>query len=152
MVQTPHLKLAIFNLIKSLLVFTLCGLIHDCGAYSLLLLNTPVGAPIPASRNALVLTPFFVVQPFALAFEALLKAKYRKWKSGVYPRWRVDGYPKRLVVIERVIGFTLTWVWLGWSAGWFVEGLTKSGFFSRDEGKPLFPSIVGGLLWGKWWH
>jgi hypothetical protein len=134
-----------------LIVFTLSGVLHDCGTLSLILLNTPDDQLIRLD-GVFALTPFFVLQPFALVAEALLKAQYRRWKTMTYPDWKEKGTPKTLVFVERVFGFTATWVWLGWSAGWFVEGLTKRGMFSRAEGKPLFPSLIGGLVWNKWLH
>ena len=145
-------KLALSNFTKSLIVFTLSGLLHDCGTYSLLLVNTPLNRPAPALRQAFVVTPFFLAQPFALVAEALLKTKYRQWKTSVYPQWKEKGYPQYLMIGETVVGFALTWIWLGWSAGWFVEGLVKSGMFSREVGRPVFPSLLGGWIWGKWWH
>lgn len=155
-VKTIHpnltVKLASSNFVKSVLVFTLSGLVHDCGTYSLLLLNTPDHQPLPKLSDAFVLTPFFVAQPFGLVAEALIKAEYRKWRSGVYPDWKEGQYPRRLAVAEGLIGLTLTWLWIGWSAGWFVEGLTKSGMWSRDPGKSVYPSLLGGVIWGRWSH
>lgn len=146
-------KMALSNFVKSVIVFALSGFVHDCATYSLLLLNANPGQ-VPQLRQAFVLTPFFLVQPFALVIEALGKMQYRKWKTRAYPNWQERGhpYPAHVKRFELVVGFVLTWVWLGWSAGWFVEGLTKGGKFSRDEGKPVFPSLVGGLLLGQWWH
>jgi hypothetical protein len=144
-------RLALSNFAKSLIVFTLSGLIHDCGTLSLILLNTPDHQPINLN-GVFALTPFFVLQPFALVVEALLKAQYRRWKTRAYPTWKEKGTPENLVFLERLVGFVMTWVWLGWSASWFVEGLTKRGMFSRAEGKPLFPSLIGGVIWGRWFH
>jgi hypothetical protein len=144
-------RLALSNFLKSLIVFTLSGLVHDCGTLTLVLLNTPRSQPLNLDR-VLALTPFFVLQPFALVFEALLKAQYRKWKAARWPNWRTEGTRPHLLFTERLVGFTLTWIWLGWSAGWFVEGLTKHGMFDRTGDVRLFPSLLGGMFWGKWFH
>ena len=149
--RTITTRLALSNFLKSLIVFTLSGLVHDCGTMSLILLRTPLDKPLNLDR-VLALTPFFVLQPFALVAEAVLKAQYRQRKSKAYPNWRTEGIPRNLVFMERLVGFTLTWVWLGWSAGWFVEGLTKHGMFNRAGNVRLFPSLLGGIFWGKWFH
>ena len=117
----------------------------------MILLRTPLEKPLNLER-VLALTPFFILQPFALVAEAVLKAQYRQWKSIVYPKWRTEGVPRYLLFMERLVGFALTWVWLGWSAGWFVEGLTKHGMFDRSGDVLLFPSLLGGVFWGKWFH
>jgi len=144
-------RLALSNFLKSLIVFTLSGLVHDCGTLSLILLRTPLNKPLDLER-VLALTPFFVLQPFALVVEAVLKAQYRSWKSKAYPNWRTESVPGKLVFMERLVGFTLTWVWLGWSSGYFVEGLTKHGMFDRTGDVRLFPSLLGGIFWAKWFH
>ena len=124
--------------------------------------------------DAMVTTPFFVVQPLALAVEAIVKRQWRAWKLRRLPQWlldsnkqrqlvterkaaagtqdkRTDGSaePARLVFAERLIGFVWTWVWLGWSARWFVSGLPRSGIFKRVDRQADQWSPVGKWVWDK---
>jgi hypothetical protein len=86
------------NFIKSFLVFALSGLMHDAGSLAVLILrshtlghgatgltkgSTPSAYPAVKLMDALVLTPFFVIQPFGLVAEAAVRAVYRKVKANV---------------------------------------------------------------------
>ncbi|WVQ79255.1 hypothetical protein IAT38_001351 [Cryptococcus sp. DSM 104549] len=143
------------NLIKSLAVFTLSGLQHDCGTLALLLKTRPEKALVLG--DVLLLTPFFVMQPLALAAEAGVKTAWRGWKFAAHPEWRRGaggkggGEPGWLVFIERLVGFVWTWVWLGWSAMWFVDGLAGSGAYWPQKGDAA-ASLVGGLWKGQWFY
>jgi hypothetical protein len=134
-------------------VFTFSGLVHDCGILGLRLLYTPAHRVVD-TRNMFRLTPFFALQPFALVGEAVLKKIYRAWKDkkGQRTPETANDIPSWMIFLERAVGFTLTWVWLGWTAVYFVDGLTKEGMFSRAERHPKFPSLIGGLIWGKYMH
>ncbi|WVW86750.1 hypothetical protein I302_108804 [Kwoniella bestiolae CBS 10118] len=145
-------KLMVQNLIKSFITFLLSGIIHDVGSLALLLKNRSSGDTIYLN-DVLRLTPFFIVQPFALAIEALIKTCWRTWKSRKHPSWKrgKGGEPGWLVTTERLIGFIWTWVWLGFTARPFVEGMAQLGAYRRDGGRELFWSFWGGVIWGKWY-
>ncbi|WWD20169.1 hypothetical protein CI109_104645 [Kwoniella shandongensis] len=145
-------RLMLQNLIKSLIVFGISGLHHDLGVLKLFWKFAPPGARMTL-RERYILTPFFFVQPLALAVEAAVKTSWRGWKLKTHPEWKKggEGEPGWLVLLERAIGFAWTWIWLGWTAGWFVEGLANMGAFRQTEDEVWF-SLVGGLLYGKWQH
>ncbi|OWZ54431.1 hypothetical protein C349_03549 [Cryptococcus neoformans var. grubii Br795] len=145
--MTPMLMFQ--NLVKSTIVFGLSGLQHDCGTLVLLMKTHP--GKIRYFKDILILTPFFVIQPLALAGEAMVKTTWRGWKSRSHPTWKLGKQPGWLTFVERLLGFIWTWVWLGWSAGWFVRGTTEAGAYWMQEGE-TYPSLVGGLVWNKWVH
>ncbi|WVW86770.1 hypothetical protein I302_108824 [Kwoniella bestiolae CBS 10118] len=139
-------KLIFQNLIKSFITFLLSGLNHDIGSLALIIKNHPRSHPVYLNE-LFRLTPFFVLQPVGLAFEALIKHVYRSSKKryiqrGMEPNW--------LIFLERLVGFVWTWTWLGWSARYFVEGMVMLGAYRRDGGRDLYWSLWGGLVWGKW--
>ncbi|WRT69570.1 uncharacterized protein IL334_006558 [Kwoniella shivajii] len=141
-------KLMIQNLIKSLITFLLSGLNHDVGSLALILKNHPKNQAVYLS-DVMRLTPFFVLQPFALAVEALFKTLWRRLKSKSYMKGQE---PTWLTFMERIIGFIWTWVWLGYTARYFVEGMAQLGVYRRDGvDREMFLSVWGGLIWGKWW-
>jgi hypothetical protein len=90
-------------------------------------------------RDLFSLSPFFVAQPVALAFEAVIKHRWRKFKHS-------RGFqPGSLITLERVVGFIWTWLWLGWTAGWFVEGMSRLGVWRHWPGKTYMSA-----LWWVW--
>ena len=141
-------KSILSNTVKSFIVFTLSGLTHDIGTFNLIW--AAKGSNFEW-REIFVLTPFFTVQPIAIVLEAVVKGLYRRTKRRVKPEWS-KAQPGWLTFLERLLGFVWTWVFLGWSAKWFVDGMTKIGVFRRGDGRPEFPSLIGGLVWGKWKH
>ncbi|WVQ75037.1 hypothetical protein IAR50_004646 [Cryptococcus sp. DSM 104548] len=150
--MTVHLMFQ--NLVKSTIVFALSGLQHDLGTYALLSKTRP-GQNITL-HDALVLTPFFVVQPLALAGEAAIKTVWRGWKFKAHPTWKkgsvgYTGEPGWLVFSERLIGFVWTWCWLGTSAKFYVAGAVNAGAYWSQEGE-VYPSLIGGLWKGAWYH
>ncbi|WVQ96102.1 hypothetical protein IAU59_003204 [Kwoniella sp. CBS 9459] len=155
-------RLMVQNLIKSLVVFTMSGLHHDVGSLACLIKNHPPGTPI-YTYHLFRFTPFFVVQPIGLTIEALVKTQWRSWKAKAHPEWKKKafstpdipttkqtGEPAWLVWTERILGFAWTWLWLGWTARWFVEGMAQLGNYRRGEGREEFWSLFGGLIYGKW--
>ncbi|ORY34899.1 hypothetical protein BCR39DRAFT_515473 [Naematelia encephala] len=151
-------KTLLSNFIKSLIVFALTAWIHDLSNYVVLLHQADLAGTSTNKvkvnwRDAMVTTPFFMIQPFGLAVEALVKSHWRGWKAKHHPSWR-KAEPAWLVFIERSLGFIWTWTWLGWTAGWFVQGLTGIGIYLRDGGatQPEMFSLLGGLLYGRWKH
>jgi hypothetical protein len=68
------------NFIKSLIVFTLTGLHHDIPAYFLQLHTAPAGKSITLAQ-AFSATSFFILQPLAIAGEALGRRNWRSWKG-----------------------------------------------------------------------
>lgn len=75
------LRIALSNLVKSLIVFTLCGLTHDIPAWTFTTHGDST-RNIPVSYASLIYTtPFFSIQPLALAAEALIKRQYRRRSS-----------------------------------------------------------------------
>ncbi|OCF61915.1 hypothetical protein L486_01579 [Kwoniella mangroviensis CBS 10435] len=151
-------RLMVQNLIKSFITFLLSGLSHDIGSLALILKNHR-HQEIYLS-DVLRLTPFFIVQPFALAFEALIKTHWRTWKANHHPTWSKHregrggergNEPGWLVLTERLVGFIWTWTWLGYTARFFVEGTAQLGAFRRDGGRELFWTFWGGVIWGKWY-
>lgn len=142
------------NLIKSICVFTLTGLIHDYGYYFLQFHVHANDTSFWKTRHwtdAISSTKFFVSQPFGIAVEAVVKKAWRRWKARSHPEWRAQE-PDWLIFAERLIGFVWTWTFLGWTAGWYVEGIARDGYYRRDETQKLFPSLMGGLMYGKWHH
>lgn len=140
------------NLIKSLCVFTLTGLIHDYGFYFLMYFTNPhTHGKTWAWSDALVTTPFFVIQPLGLAVEAAVKKTWRGWKQKNRPEWEA-GEPEALVLCERIIGFIWTWTFLGWTARWFVDGVARTGLYKRDDNQGKLPTLFGGLVYGVWKH
>ncbi|GFZ50076.1 hypothetical protein JCM24511_07829 [Saitozyma sp. JCM 24511] len=133
------------NFIKSLIVFALCGWMHDQASYALLHRIASPGDKVNWV-DALGTIPFFVAQPFAIAVETFIKRQWRKVKSRQYP----GGTPDWLVFWERLVGFAATWWWLGWSARWFVVGLTRAGVWRMGEDELPSWTLFGGLIWGKW--
>jgi hypothetical protein len=142
------------NFVKSLIVFTLCGWMHDQASYALLHRNAPAGSSVHWTQ-AVGTIPFFVAQPFALAVEAFIRKQWRNWKArryGVPAAGEKGAVPDWLVFAERLVGFVCTWWWLGWTARWFVVGLTRAGLYRRGHGQVEMPSLAGGLVWGRWKH
>ncbi|WVF68562.1 hypothetical protein IAT40_003331 [Kwoniella sp. CBS 6097] len=144
-------RLMVQNLLKSMVVFILSGLHHDVGSLACLIKNHPPGTPI-YSYHLFRFTPFFVVQPIGLTIEALVKTRWRSWKAKAHPEWKKEaqGEPAWLIWTERILGFAWTWIWLGWTARWFVEGMAQLGNYRRDGGREQFWSLFGGLFYGKW--
>lgn len=142
-------RMTMVNLIKSLFVFTLTGIEHDISTYVLLLQTASGRGKAISWIDAVVTTPFFALQPFGIATEAVIK---RSWRSNklAHPTWAKQE-PKWLVLAERTFGFVLTWWFVGLAAQYYVVGATKAGMFRR-EGQPQYPSLFGGLIWGKWMH
>lgn len=121
------------NLIKSIVTFTLSGVHHDYGTLVLLLDQIGRGERTAiAWTDVLGVTPFFVVQPFGLVLEAVVKRQWRVLKKKQVLSERTASF------IEFVLGNTWTWVWLGWTAGWYVRTLTEIGAYRAFPGKPMF--------------
>ena len=141
------------NLIKSLCVFALSGAIHDFGTVIITTYTSPsLSLAKMRVSDMLVTTPFFISQPFALAVEAATKTTWRRWKGRHYPQWNQGQQePEWLVFVERLVGFVWTWTWVGWTAGWYVGGLPRAGVFLRQD-QPIYPSLFGGLIYGRWYH
>ncbi|BEJ14147.1 hypothetical protein CspHIS471_0313210 [Cutaneotrichosporon sp. HIS471] len=112
------------NLIKSVLVFTFSGLYHDISSV-LLLLDALGRRETINPRDVLSLSPFFLVQPIAIAAEVLLVPRYRAMKRAHGIQRHGEG--PLLTLVERAAGFAYVWLWLGWSAGFFVEGMARLG-------------------------
>jgi hypothetical protein len=136
------------NLVKSFCVFALTGCIHDWASYFLLYHTNPaIGVQTWKWTDGLVTMPFFVIQPLGLTIEAAVKARWRGWKRARHADWKA-GEPAWLVLLERVLGLIWTWTWLGWTAGWFIQGLAKIGYYRRGGSQQEFPSLFGWLIWG----
>lgn len=121
------------NFIKSVVTFTMSGVHHDYGTVILLLDQLGRGERKAISwTDVFGVTPFFFVQPFGLALEAIVK---RQWR-GVKKKQMVS--ESTASFIEFVLGNTWTWVWLGWTAGWYVRTLTEIGAYQAFPGKPIF--------------
>jgi hypothetical protein len=118
---------------------------HDQASYALLHRIASPGDKVNWV-DALGTIPFFVAQPFAIAVETSIKRQWRKIKSRQYP----GGAPDWLVFGERLVGFAATWWWLGWSARWFVVGLTRAGVWRMGQDELPSWTLFGGLIWGKW--
>ncbi|KAM0753288.1 hypothetical protein T439DRAFT_323925 [Meredithblackwellia eburnea MCA 4105] len=125
------------NLVKSLLVFTLTGLLHECGLLSLE--PTTLLAKHPLTPRWGTTTLFFVVQPLAIGVEGVVKGAYRSFKGRRMQSTRVENgssWEARFLQgavlrnVERLVGFVWTWVWLGWTARWVVEDWSKRGQWS----------------------
>ncbi|BEJ06645.1 hypothetical protein CcaverHIS641_0311670 [Cutaneotrichosporon cavernicola] len=112
------------NLIKSVLVFTLSGLYHDISSV-LLLLDALGRRETINARDVLSLSPFFLVQPIAIAAEAFLVPRFRAIKRARGIQRHDEG--PLLTLVERAAGFAYVWLWLGWSAGFFVDGMARLG-------------------------
>lgn len=124
------------NLIKSVVTFTLSGLHHDYGTVTLLLDQIGRGErKALAWTNVFGVTPFFVVQPLGLVLEAVVKRQWRVLKR----TQRIS--PRVASSLEFVVGNTWTWVWLGWTAGWYVRTLAGIGAYGAFPGKPIFSPI-----------
>ena len=140
--SSPH-HLLLPNLVKSLLVFTLTGLIHEAGNLSV----GPVLEKLHSHSRSVPLigttTLFFAVQPIGIALEAVVKRFWRQWKT-THP-----GLSLGLgLEVERAVGFCWTWWWLGTTAGWVVEDWSKRGFYSV---KLAEWSVLRYLLKGTFW-
>lgn len=118
------------NLIKSAITFTLSGLHHDCS--SLLLLLDKMGRGEKELPLGLMVTPFFMIQPLGLVFEALVKRQWRIYRK------TLPLPDQAITTIEFVIGNTWTWVWLGWTARWYVRCLSEIGAYQPFPNKPIF--------------
>jgi len=127
------------NLFKSCIVFAVSGLHHDCGSFVMLLDAVGRGEQV-RWRTLFSLSPFFIAQPFALAVEAIVKKRWRKFKHT-----RGWAHNPTLTTFERVVGFIWTWVWLGWTAGWFVEGMSRLSVWHHWPGKTYLSA-----LWWVW--
>nr|XP_019009226.1 uncharacterized protein I206_05873 [Kwoniella pini CBS 10737]OCF48007.1 hypothetical protein I206_05873 [Kwoniella pini CBS 10737] len=147
-------RLMIENLIKSFITFLLSGFNHDVGSFALILKNNPPAqSQIKTSiylTDIFKLTPFFVIQPIGLILEAIFKINYRKFK--IYYLGISKGKESSLLIFfERLFGFIWTWVWLGWTARFFVQGMIQLGAYRRDGDRDLYWNLFGGLIWGKWY-
>lgn len=150
--RTPSVKVQMANFTKSLIVFTLTGLYHDLPC-CLVLLHTRSPDYTIRFADCFATSLFFMLQPFALAFEATVKRYWRYWKVSAHPAWKNGASePAWVVTLERAIGFVWTWWWLGHTARYFVVGLTHAGLFLRQEGQPVRFSPMGGLIYGQWYH
>ena len=118
--------LAISNLIKGTMAFTISGLLHDIPAGIMYLNSHPSAIHEPISlnfRSIIYTTPFFTIQALALAFEAVVKRTYRRFKisrgiaKGSEPEW--------LVFIERLFSFICVWTWLCRTSRIYVEGVAR---------------------------
>ncbi|WOO76886.1 uncharacterized protein LOC62_01G000499 [Vanrija pseudolonga] len=132
------------NLIKSAIVFAFSGLHHDVGSLVMALDKVRRGEPVRAAQ-LLSLSPFFMIQPLGLVIEALVSKAWRAYK-------RRRGYPpsQHASTFERAVGFVWTWLWLGWTAGFFVQGMAESGVWRYWPGTvhwsvvtPVYKWIVG---------
>ncbi|KAI5477198.1 hypothetical protein MNV49_006642 [Pseudohyphozyma bogoriensis] len=133
----------------SLIVFCITGLLHEGGNLSLDPLPTGVHPYIASLPPIGSTTMFFILQPFAVAVEALCKSAYRRWK---FEKFKASGGkwdPKSLQTFERALGFALVWWWLGWSASWVVEEWSKRGFYSERNAIANF-SVIRGIWKGTW--
>lgn len=125
--KTPNVAA---NLIKSAITFTLSVLHHDCS--SLLLLLDKLGRGEKELPLGLMVTPFFMIQPLGLVVEAIVKRRWRAVKKSA-------GVPDPVVkTIEFIVGNTWTWVWLGWTARWYVRCLSEIGAYQAFPNKPIF--------------
>jgi hypothetical protein len=126
------------NLFKSLVVFTVSGLHHDWGSFVMLLDAVGRGEDV-RWRTLFSLSPFFLAQPIALAIEAVVKQRWRSYK-------KAHGWaPAQLTLFERIVGFTWTWLVLGWTAGWFVQGMARLHVWPHYPGKRFYSA-----LWWVW--
>lgn len=116
------------NLVKSAIVFAFSGLHHDAGSLIMALDKVGRGEPVRAAQ-LLSLSPFFMIQPLGLVIEALVSKAWRAHK-------RRRGYPpsQHASTFERAVGFVWTWLWLGWTAGFFVQGMAESGVWRSWPG------------------
>lgn len=138
-VSRPPRASTLTNLFKSFVVFTFSGLHHDWGSLVLMLDAAGRGETVQW-RTLFSLSPFFILQPVALAFEVVVKRQWRAFKHS-------QGWPHaQLSTFERLVGFTWTWVWLGWSAGYFVQGMSTIGVWQHGPGKTFVSAVA--WVWG----
>lgn len=136
--DAPPPRASVFaNLFKSLVVFTFSGLHHDCGSVVMMLDAVGRGEEV-RWRTLFSLSPFFIAQPVALAVEAVVKQRWRKYK-------KARGLAPGLTLAERIVGFTWTWLVLGWTAGWFVQGMAGLHVWPHWPGKTFYSA-----LWWVW--
>ncbi|KAI5477014.1 hypothetical protein MNV49_006972 [Pseudohyphozyma bogoriensis] len=76
---------------------------------------------------------FFLVQPYAIVLEEVVKAVIGKERA------------RRL----RGVGYVWTVGWLLWSGEWFFDELVQAGMWTVD---PAPFSVVKGLTTGKYWY
>lgn len=140
-------EIALTNFVKSVIVFTITGLLHDVPFLLTHLNETHPVLPksIPLS-DWLVVTPFFVAQPFAIVIEAVIKRVYRRLKAARGIKLATE--PDWLVTIERTVGFLAVWVWLGWSAKAYVSGMARLSVMNWHGFRSF--SLTSGLLKGRW--
>lgn len=132
---TPRASLAV-NLVKSFIVFGFSGLHHDWGSFTMMLDAVGRGETVQW-LTLFSLSPFFLAQPLALAFEAVVKKRWRAFKHA-------RGWPPGPAsTFECAIGFAWTWIWLGWTAGWFVQGMSRLGVYRHWPDK----TFVSALWW-----
>lgn len=153
-------KYMLSNFFKSLLVFTLTGLYHDLPSYILQVHTAPPYSLIPLN-DCFPTTGFFMLQPFALAIEAYVKRYWRGWKNSVCSSSAKEaksgdgprrGEPAWIMTLERIVGFIWTWWWIGYTARFFVVGLTRAGLYLRKDDQPIKFSLAGGAIYGQWYH
>lgn len=126
-------EITLSNLLKSTIAFTLSGLLHDLPAPLLHLNRSPKTTSLALGyRDLIYTTPFFAIQPLALAAEALIKRRYRSWKvsRGIA---RGSEHPA-LVFAERLFSFVVVWTWLFWCSGWYVSGVGRMGVYASERG------------------
>lgn len=126
------------NLIKSALVFGFSALHHDYS--SILMMLDAIGDGRAASLEpsmALSLTPFFCCQPIGIAIEAAVKRVWRSQRKHFSSPW--------ISTFECAIGFVWTWVWLGWTARFFVQGMARLGVWVRYPDHVHFTAF--GWVW-----
>ena len=126
-------RLLLSTFVKSLICFSIQGLFHDLPFIPLHANTHPNQPPLTAfhPRNWLLSTPFFALQPFALALEAIWKYHYRRMKSatlGIRPGME----PGMLIMAERWVGFWVVWIWLGWTGRYAVRGFAHAGMCDWD--------------------
>lgn len=144
------LKIAFANLLKSFIVFTLCGLTHDIPAWTFATHGDSTQHITLSYQSLIYTTPFFAIQPLALALEALIKRQYRRAKVNAGLAKGTE--PPALVFVERLVGFVIVWYWIGWTSGWYVAGVARMRLYMWEEGEAAMWSPVGGLVMGRWWH
>jgi hypothetical protein len=123
---TRAAKPPIVNLLKSLIVFGIQGIVHDLANVPVALTNTGGRFTKSTIHQSLGLVTFFIVQPLALAAEAVFKIYYRSWRAR---HWAKTSPPAWFESVERGVAFLAVWVWLSWSAGWFVDTMGRLGVF-----------------------
>ena len=144
------LRIALANLVKSLIVFTLCGLMHDFPAWTFTTHGDSTRRITLSYTSLIYTTPFFAIQPLALAVEALIKRQYRRAKVNAGLAKGTE--PRALVFAERLVGFVVVWYWIGWTSGWYVAGVARMRLYMWEGDDAAMWSPMGGLWLGKWWH